>query len=133
SRRVLEKRRGAAVWAKIWRRSERRLKFLVRDGGDSVLTITRWLKAARARAGHSPPAIWAMAKRGRQLSARRLKAVAGNGGSQLWSAAKLSWVQRANLRQSSASIFVFRLSKRAGSWSGAAATRGMKMERSVKV
>src|SRR5204863_6627683 len=66
STRVLEKRRGAAVWAKIWRRSERRLKFRVRDGGDSVLTITRWLKAARARAGHSPPAIWAMAKRGRQ-------------------------------------------------------------------
>ena len=50
------------------------------------------------------PAISAMAKRGRQLSARRLKAVAGIAGLQRLSAGKLSWAQRASLLQRTVSI-----------------------------
>ena len=74
--------------------------------GKEGVGFTIWLKEERASSGQGEPAIWAMANKGRQLSARRLKAVGGNCGSQAFRAAKLSAVQRASLRQSSLSISV---------------------------
>ena len=86
--------------------------------------------ASAARCGQSPPAISAMAKSGRQLSARRLNAPDGNAGSHASSRALLSAQNRASFRQSSVSRSTRRESKRSRNSPGFARSSRMTIDRS---
>src|SRR5258707_7887797 len=110
ARSCLEERRVTPDWAKIWRIAASKCR--PRESGAGVKWVkglnelhvgkeelrVRLVKAARARVGQSPPANWAMAKSGRQLSARRLKALAGKGGAPGWGGGEVSLVVRGRLR-----------------------------------